>query len=98
MQPKVHGSTRSLVPWSWVAVSWQRSIQNASAGFLRQRLNLLCAVLCVSSCCCQLRAVAEAAIRELQAKVKDREEQLAQLTAKLQEHQAAYLAQHAKDR
>jgi hypothetical protein len=49
-------------------------------------------------CFCQLRAVAEAAIRELQAKVKDREEQLAQLTAKLQEHQAAYLAQHAKDR
>lgn len=46
----------------------------------------------------QLRAVAEAAIRELQAKVKDREEQLEQATAKLQEHQAAYLAQHAKDR
>lgn len=50
------------------------------------------------TCVLQLRTVAEAAIRELQSKVKDREEQLAQLAAKLQEHQTAYLAQHAKDR
>lgn len=37
-------------------------------------------------------------MRELQAKVKDRETQIAELTAKLQEHQQAYLAQHGKDR
>jgi hypothetical protein len=46
----------------------------------------------------QLRAIAEAAMHELQSKVKDREAALAQLTAKLQEHQAAYLEQHARDR
>lgn len=46
----------------------------------------------------QLRTIAEAAMHELQSKVKEREEQLLQLTAKLQEHQAAYLQQHAKDR
>jgi hypothetical protein len=49
-------------------------------------------------CGSQLRAVAEAAIRELQTRVKDREAQVAELAAKMQEHQAAYLAQHAKDR
>lgn len=37
-------------------------------------------------------------MRELQGKVKEREEQIAELTAKLQEHQAAYLEQHARDR
>jgi uncharacterized NAD(P)/FAD-binding protein YdhS len=37
-------------------------------------------------------------MRELQAKVKEREEQIAELTGKLQEHQAAYLEQHARDR
>lgn len=46
----------------------------------------------------QLRAIAEAAMRELQAKVQEREGQIAALTAKLQEHQAAYLEQHARDR
>eukprot|EP00878_Enallax_costatus_P003415 GHUV01003625.1.p1 GENE.GHUV01003625.1~~GHUV01003625.1.p1 ORF type:complete len:1706 (+),score=714.87 GHUV01003625.1:54-5120(+) len=46
----------------------------------------------------QLRNVAEAAIRELQAKVKDREKQIDDLKAKLQEHHQGYLAQHAKDR
>ncbi|KAF8064552.1 hypothetical protein HT031_003352 [Scenedesmus sp. PABB004] len=46
----------------------------------------------------QLRSVAEAATRELHAKVADREAQLAALAGRLAEHQAAYLAQHAKDR
>lgn len=46
----------------------------------------------------QLRTVAEAAIRELQAKVKDREAQVSALQTKLQEHQSTYLAQHAADR
>lgn len=46
----------------------------------------------------QLRSIAEAAMRELQFKVKEREEQLAELANKLQEHQAAYLEQHARDR
>eukprot|EP00879_Flechtneria_rotunda_P017649 GHRR01018501.1.p1 GENE.GHRR01018501.1~~GHRR01018501.1.p1 ORF type:complete len:2335 (+),score=1054.13 GHRR01018501.1:417-7421(+) len=46
----------------------------------------------------QLRSVAEAAMHELQGRVKDREAQVASLVAKLQEQQAAYLAQHAKDR
>ena len=49
-------------------------------------------------CCLQLRNVAESAIRELQAKVKDREQQIEDLKAKLQEHHQGYLAQHAKDR
>jgi hypothetical protein len=46
----------------------------------------------------QLQAVAEASIKDLQSKVKDREAQVAALEARLQEHQAAYLAQHAADR
>ena len=46
----------------------------------------------------QLRAVAEASIKDLQSKVEDREAQVAALEARLQEHQAAYLAQHAADR
>lgn len=46
----------------------------------------------------QLRTIAEAAMQELQAKVKEREERINKLTAKLQEHQAAYLEQHARDR
>lgn len=37
-------------------------------------------------------------MRELQSKVKEREEQITELTSKLQEHQAAYLEQHARDR
>lgn len=37
-------------------------------------------------------------MRELQSKVKEREEQVAELARKLQEHQAAYLEQHARDR
>lgn len=37
-------------------------------------------------------------MRELQSKVKEREEQVAELAGKLQEHQAAYLEQHARDR
>ena len=46
----------------------------------------------------QLRSIAEAAMRELQSKVKEREDQLSELSSKLQEHQAAYLEQHARDR
>lgn len=46
----------------------------------------------------QMRAVAEAAIRELQAKVKDREGQLGLLQSRMTEHQAAYMSQHAADR
>jgi len=37
-------------------------------------------------------------MRELQCKVREREEQITELAAKLQEHQTAYLEQHAKDR
>jgi hypothetical protein len=37
-------------------------------------------------------------MRELQSKVKEREEQAAELAGKLQEHQTAYLEQHARDR
>jgi hypothetical protein len=37
-------------------------------------------------------------MRELQVKVKEREEQIAELASKLEEHQAAYLEQHARDR
>lgn len=37
-------------------------------------------------------------MRELQSKVKEREEQITELASKLQEHQAAYLEQHARDR
>lgn len=46
----------------------------------------------------QLRSVAEAAVGELQGRLRDREARIAELAAQLQEHQAAYLAQHAKDR
>lgn len=48
--------------------------------------------------CKQLRSVAEAAVGELQGRLRDREARIAELAAQLQEHQAAYLAQHAKDR
>jgi hypothetical protein len=46
----------------------------------------------------QLRDVAETSIRELQGRVQDRDAALAALSEQLRDHQASYLAQHAKDR
>jgi hypothetical protein len=45
-----------------------------------------------------MRAVAESALRELQAKLADRDAQLAALAQRMAEHQGAFLAQHQADR
>lgn len=46
----------------------------------------------------QVRAVAEAAVRELRARLADREAALAAAAEATREHQASFLAQHATDR
>lgn len=45
-----------------------------------------------------MRAVAEAALREVQAKLADRDAQIAMLMQRSAEQQGAFLAQHQADR
>lgn len=46
----------------------------------------------------QLRSVAEAAVRELQQRVREREAALEAAAGAARERQAAFMAQHAADR